>query len=291
LRNLAGKFDYTALLEDRSIGAGVKVENMIIVHLGLRRASQTTIPAELLRGAEMGATIDDSMRPRLEKLKGIQDPRKRIDAVVMLRKELSKSFENVVESSPEYRALMKWVGRLGLRVDQVEVRPTIHEVYLFRDHEVLKELQVLMRDRGKLRLKISKDPSQLRGRMQYVYPEEFDEDWIRRMGRLLGYPECCIDRYIQDHLNGVSVEHRASGQLKEAGNVDPHAYFSSHFFPCSPTCENALAKGRLYNKGLRRADERLGAAYETVLGENLETVRRQPEIIAEFLSRTGLVMG
>jgi hypothetical protein len=281
------KFDYTGLLEDLRIGAGVKVENMVVVQIGLRRSSQTTIPAELPRGAEMGAAIDDSMRPRFETLKGIQDPRKRVDAIVKLRKELSKSFEIVVESSPEYKALMGWADRLGLRVDQVEVRPTIHEVYLYRDREVLKELQGLMRERGKLREKFSKDPSQLRGRMQFVYPEEFDGDWIRRMGRLLGYPECCIDRYIQDRLNGVSVERRASEQLKEAGDVDPHAYFASHFFPCSPACDNALARGRLYHEGLRKVDERLGAAYEAVLGENLETVRRQPEIIAEFLSRTG----
>ena len=112
---------------------------------------------------------------------------------------------------------------------------------------------------------------------------------MRRMGRLLGYPECCTDRYIADRMNGVSVEHRASGQLKEAGVVDPHVYFVSHFFPCLPTCENALAKGRLYQETLAKVDERLGAVYEVVTRENLETVRRQPEIIAEFLSRTGSI--
>jgi len=281
------KFDYTGLLEDRRIGAGVKVENMVVVHLGLRRASQTTIPAELPSGAEMGAAIDDSIRPRLETLRGIQDPRRRIATVVALKKEMSKAFEGIVESSPEYKALMGWAERLGLRVNQVEVRPTIHEVYLYRDHDALKELQGLMRERGKLRDKVRRNPSQLRGRMQFAYPEEFEGEWIRRMGRLLGYPECCTDRYIQDRMNGVSVEHRASEQLKEAGDVDPHVYFAGHFFPCSPACENALAKGRLYQESLTKVDERLGVVYEAVMGENLETVRRQPEIIAEFLSRTG----
>jgi hypothetical protein len=283
------KFDYTGLLEDRRISAGVKVENMVVVHLGLRRASQTTIPAELPSGAEMGAAIDDSMRPRLETLKGIQDPRRRIATVVVLKKEMSKAFEGVVESSPEYKALMGWAERLGLRVNQVEVRPTIHEVYQYRDRDALKELQGLMRERGKLREKVRRNPSPLRGRMQLAYPEEFEGDWMRRMGRLLGYPECCTDRYIADRMNGVSVEHRASGQLKEAGVVDPHVYFVGHFFPCLPTCENALAKGRLYQETLAKVDERLGAVYEVVTRENLETVRRQPEIIAEFLSRTGSI--
>ncbi len=36
------------------------------------------------------------------------------------------------------------------------------------------------------------------------------------MGRLLGYPQCCVDRYAEDRSGGVNVETRAAGQLAEA---------------------------------------------------------------------------
>ena len=143
-----------------------------------------------------------------------------------------------------------------------------------------------MQERGKLRVEAVKKPDPSRGQIQFAYPEEFNSAWIRRMGRLLGYPDCCVDRYAMDREQSINAEERAAAQLKElTTGPDPHAYLSSYFFPCSPTCVKAVEKGELYHRKLSEVLPEAGEAYEVIIVENLDRVRRQPEIINEYLSR------
>jgi len=274
------------LLHDPFVASRVKVENLMLVGLGLRSCSQTTIPAELPSGPSMGEEIDARFKPSLEKLRAIQDQKTKIKEIGDIRKGMATAFDDLVEGSSEYKSLSTWAKKLGLRVNQVEVRPTVHEFYLYKEKETLKELQRLMQERGKLRVEAVKKPDPSRGQLQFAYPEEFNGAWIRRMGRLLGYPDCCIDRYAMDREQGVNAEARAAVQLKELPtNPDPHVYIASYFFPCSPACEKAKAKGELYYQRLSELLPEAGEAYEVILVENLDRVRRQPEIINEYLSR------
>lgn len=278
--------DFAKLLEDPEVARRVAVENMMLVVLDLRPLSQTTIPAELPGGATLGGAIDSRFKPRLEKLKLTQDPKAKIKEIGEIRKGMASAFEEIVEKSSEYKALSSWAKKLDLKVNQVEVRPTVHEFYLYRKKETLKELQALMQERGRLRVEAVKKPNPAHGEVQFAYPEEFNGAWIRRMGHLLGYPDCCVARYAEDRERGVNAEARAATQLKEqTAEPDPHAYLSGYFFPCSPTCENAVKRGYLYADGLKVAYTQAGEAYEKTLRENLERVRRQPEIIGEYLSR------
>jgi hypothetical protein len=278
--------DLKELLGESLLSKRIAVENLMLVALGLRPCSQTTIPAELPSGQRMGERIDARFKPRLERLRLMHDQKSKLKEIAEIRKEMAQAFDEVVEGSQEYRVLTSWVKRLGLKVDQVEVRPTLHEYYLYMERETLKELQRLMQERGKLRVEAVKKPDPSRGQLQFAYPEEFSGAWIRRMGRLLGYPDCCVDKYASDREQGVNAEMRAASQLKElALDPDPHAYLASYFFPCSPTCQKAREKGELYHRRLSEVLPEAGEAYGQIILENLERVRRQPEIIGEYLSR------
>jgi len=274
------------LLSETRIHIRVAVENLIIVGLNLRPCSQTTIPAELPSGSSIGEAIDVRFKPRLDQLRRIQDNKARITEISEIRKGMALAFDELVEGSDEYRCFISWVKRLGLKLDKVEVRPTAHEFYIYKDRETLKELHRLMQERGKLRVEALKKPNPSRGQLQFAYPEEFNGAWIRRMGQLLGYPDCCVDRYASDREQGVNAEARAAAQLKELGrDPDPYVYIASYFFPCSPTCEIARQKGEIYHRRLSEALPQAGEAYEKIIAENLDRVRRQPEIIDEYLSR------
>jgi hypothetical protein len=278
--------ELSELLQNPLIAKRVSVENLLLVRLGLRPCSQTTIPAELPSGPSIGAAIDNRFKPRLEKLRMIQDQKIKIKEISDIRKGMASAFDELVEGSAEYKSLSSWSKRLDLKVNQVEVRPTLHEFYVYREKETLKELQSLMQERGKLRIEAIKKPDPSRGQLQFAYPEEFNGAWIRRMGRLLGYPDCCVERYASDRQQGVNAEARAATQLKEfASPPDSHVYLASYFFPCSPTCQKASEKGMLYHKKLSEALPKAGEAYQTIIAENLDRVRRQPEIISEYLSK------
>ncbi len=278
--------DLLELLSEKRVPRRVAVENIMLVALGLRPCSQTTIPAELPSGQAMGERIDQRFKSRMEKLRLIIDQKQKLKEIAQIRKDMASAFDEVVEGSEEYRSFASWTKRLDLKVDQVEVRPTVHEFYLYRERDTLKELQRLMQERGKLRVEAMRKPDPSRGQLQFAYPEEFNGTWIRRMGKLLGYPDCCVDRYASDRGKGVSAESRAAAQLKELStDPDPHAYFASYFFPCSPTCQKAREKGELYHLMLSEALPKAGKAYEAIITENLDRVRMQPEIIGEYLNR------
>ena len=276
---------YPRLLGDSRLLRRVRLENLMLVALGQRSCSQTTIPAELPSGELMGAAIDSEARPGLERVRSTADPQEKLKAIAALKKTMSEGFDRHVEGSEEYRALESWARELGLKVDQVEVRPTVHEFYLYRSGEVLKWLQRLTEERGRLRKEALKKPDPQRGELQLAYPEEFNPTWIRQMGRLLGYPDCCAARYAEDRAAGINAEQRAAAQLKEARGADPYAYFTAYFFPCSPTCTNAVATGNRYHEALSGALPKAGDLYEASIQENLERVRNQPEIIGEYLKK------
>ncbi len=273
------------LLTDSNIYTYVKIENFALVYLGLRSLSQTTIPVELPSGHTMGEKIDNQFKPQVQKLRLLSNPKDKLKLISKIKKEMEKSFEIIVEGSNEYRALNQWVKELELKVNQVQVRPVVHEYYIYKTNDVLKQLQTLMRERGKLRIKALMKPDPSRGNIQLAFPEEFDGKWVRTMGNLLGYPKCCVDRYATDRELGTNAELRASNQSKEVKSADPHAYFDSYFFPCSPTCEKAIEKGKNYHDKLNEIAPEIARSYAQILTENMNRVSQQPEIIKRHFER------
>lgn len=282
-----------SLLSDTRLLRRIKVENYLLVYLGLRPCSLTTLPAELPGAGGLGKTIDERILPRMRHLSSIGDPGERLKAIEALKREMRKAYREVVEASQQYLGHLEWARNLGLRTLQFEVRPTVRELYLFRDRDVEKRLVNLMKERMRLREEVLHHPPQGLGRAHLVYPEEFNGGWVREMGELYGYPRCCVERYASDRENNISVEERAARQLKEAegrGEAESLAYFVGYFFPCHPRCPSAISTGKRFLEELRSIAPELGDIYESILKENLELIRRQPEIIAEHRRRAGEAM-
>lgn len=277
------------LLADTNVLNRVKMECLLLPYMGLRQVSQITIPAEYPGGLEMGEMIDRAVKPHVDRLQAITEPKAKLQAIQEARKLMEKQFETEVEGSEPYKAYYRWSDRLGLKSEQAQIRPTVHEIFLYRDRRDGRELKRLLNDRVKIRARVQRRPDPGMPRVRFAYPEEFDPKWIARMGRLLGYPECCVKRYAQDRAEGVNVETRAAQQLlhllKEEEKADTHAYILGFFFPCKPDCPKASEKGFRWHDEFSKLDERLGGIYAELLKFNATMVLRQPELINRYLAQ------
>jgi hypothetical protein len=276
------------LLKTNLILPRVKIENYLLPYLDLRPCSQTTLPAEMPGGAQMGVSIDEVMAPYVIKIKNIVNPREKLVAIASAKKRMADAFEKIVEDSDQFKALYDWSSKLDLHVNQVPVRPTVHEIFLYKKRSSKRDLTKLMKDRARLRVKAIKKPRINRGGLQFAYPEEFNSGWLKRMGRILGYPDCCSRAYAHNRASGINVELRAATQLREAlklGNVDSHSYLTSYFFPCKPDCEKALVSGYKWHDKLKEIDSRLDVAFSEMVVVNRESVLHQPEIIERYVSQ------
>jgi len=277
------------LLADEHVLNRVKMECLLLPHMGLRPVSQITVPAELPGGIEMGQRIDDAVKPHIVRLQAITEPKAKVQAIRETRKLMEAQFEKVVEDSDPWSAYYDWSDRLGLKSEQAQIRPTVHEIFLYKDGKEGRELKRLLKDRMKIRARVQRKPDPRMARVRFAYPEEFDVKWITRMGRLLGYPECCIKQYAQERAEGVNVETRAAKQLahllQEEKQVDTHAYILGFFFPCRPDCPNSSEKGFRWHDEFSKLDVRLGGIYAELLKFNATMVLKQPELINQYLSQ------
>ncbi len=209
-------------------------------------------------------------------------------AVQALKKVLEQKFDEVVETSESYKAYYHWADEMGLRKNQIKVRPSVHEIYYFKEKSTGDQLRKLMRERDKIRKNVQRRPGPNIGNIMFAYPEEFDKKWLLKNGALLGYPDCCVKQYADNRVNGVNDEARASSQLIAAlqgGEVDSHVYFTGFFFPCSPHCEKALETGIRWEEAFEKLSPKLSKLYESVLLMNAELVLRQPEFISKYLGQ------
>lgn len=267
----------------------VKMGNFLLVSLGLRPCSQMTLPAELQNVESMASAIDEQIFPKIRSLQSEPDPRKKLVLIGALKKEMRRTYERFVKGTEIYRSHLSWVERIGLRKMVVDVRPTIEELYIFKDKDIGKKLRKLMKDREKYRAEAIASVRTGMERTRYVFPEEFQGSWIREIGKILGYPACCVEAYASNREEGINVEFRASRQIEEAmkmGTLNPLTYFVGYFFPCSPNCDDALARGLICRERLFELHPGLGEMYLESVADNMEIVRRQPEITEKYKART-----
>ena len=237
----------------------------------------------------MGSTIDGMISPKMGQIRQKHDPRRRLVAIASLKKEMRTAYNRVVKASEQYRAHLDWAAALRLRTRVVDVRPTVQELYVFKERRLGGELKRLMRDREKIRKRAYAKASPEMDPIQLAYAEEFDGSWLQEMGEILGYPRCCVDAYASDRERGLNVEARAARQLEEtmvAGEADPLAYFVGYFFPCSPSCDEALFKGKECLSRLTDLDPSFGVIFSSLVAGNMENVLRQPEVIARYQVKT-----
>jgi len=285
---LVGEVWLNKFLEDGNILPRIKIENFLLVKLSLRPCSLMTLPAELPNADAIGGVIDEQVLPKLGGLRSERDSKKKLRLIDALKKEMRIAYEKNVKGSEQYKSHMFWIKQLGLRSITVGVRPTLEELYIFRENEVGKKLSRLMKDRERYRAEVIKSAKPGMDKARFVYPEEFKTSWLREIGKILGYPDCCVEAYASDREEGRNVEARASQQLKESeetGAVNSFAYSVGYFFPCFPSCGEAQAMGASYRKGLVELLPSLGELYDVSIVQNMERVRHQPEIIEQYKAR------
>ncbi|MFW5739843.1 MAG: DUF483 domain-containing protein, partial [Myxococcota bacterium] len=108
---------------------------------------------------------------------------------------------------------------------------------------------------------------------------EGDGPWpemVRRLGRLLGYPSCCVERFASVphyHLDSYTWLHICN-RLEAPGSVDPLSnpgpgMLYSHV-PCSPTCEQTLrlARAVLDEAGRRTTSDSAQVVVEALRGHH-----------------------
>ena len=267
----------------------VKIDDYLLVAVDVRPCSFVTVPAEFPNGLKMGKQIDELCRQDYQELMNADIYRK-AELILKLRNKIREAFKIVVCGSETYRAYSKWAEKLSLQTYEAEVRPSVHELYLFKNLKTRKELKKLTKTRHNLREKILKSAAHPQSKICLAYPEEGSPEYLTYVGKLLGYPPCCVDSYLNDRLRGTpTVEHRVSEQIKELKRrADPStfAFFVKDFFPCSPGCENAIEIGARAHSVLGSMSPRLGEIYLNCTKSNMRTAERYPELIK--LSKKGL---
>ncbi len=274
----------TQLLRDPFLLDYVKIEAYLAVVLGIRPSSLITIPAEFPNKDLYGKQIDALCREDLRILKNAGVADKPV-LIQRLKEKIRKSFKQVVIASKAYQTHVKWAKQLFLQSYQVEVRPSIHEFYLFKDSHVERKLRRLVEVR-KIAKKtaLTDSPKVHAQRLNLVYGEEHSYDFLNSMGELLGYPSCCVQSYIEDRLQKkASVEIRASKQIEELRNngEKPYtfAFFARNFFPCTPKCKKANAVGKSISAQLMDFSPKLADLHLDCLKKNVATIENYPESI------------
>jgi len=267
----------------------VKVDDYLLVALDLRPCSFLTVPAEFPDGLELGKQIDELCRQDYQALMSA-DVYQKAELILKLRDRIREAFNTIVSSSESYRAHLKWAKQLSLQTYETEVRPSVHELYLFRNARIKKELKRLTEMRRQLREKMLVSATSPQPKICLAYPEESSPECLAHVGKLLGYPPCCVNSYISDRLReSPIVEQRVSEQIKElkdrAGS-NAFAFFVKDFFPCSPVCEKAVKIGANAYSTLGSINPRLGEIYLRCTKINMRTAERYPELIK--LSKKGL---
>ncbi len=274
------------LLDEPLLTDHVKTEGYLMTALGIRPCALVTIPAELPDGAELGRKIDMLCAEDLRKVTEAPVEKKPV-FIAKLRSRIQESFRKVVLSSGTCRAHLSWSKRLSLQILDVEVRPSIHELYLFKNPAVRKQLKRLAALRAAARKELAFSKGFARTRTGLAYAEELSADYLHSAGELLGYPPCCVKSYIDDRVGGgVNVETRASEQLRQIDEatrqLSVYAYFARNFFPCHPQCQNAIEIGKNASTRLTNVNPKLGAAYSECLRKNAKTVEEYPELTQQY---------
>ena len=271
--------------DEEKITSRVKIEAYLSTYLDLRKCSQMIIPAEYPDSMELGKKIDEKMKTHVNMLQKIKDPNAKAVGVQAVSKMFEKHFEEIVEDSESYKIHASWADKLKLKSTQTAVRPTIHELYYFKDRKTRKETRQIIKDRRKIKQITIRNANYGDNRILFAFPEEFDKGWLEKMGSLLGYPDCCVKFYTKGRINGVNVEIRATQQLIDAlkeKEVDTHAYYASNFLPCSPSCSKAIDQGYLWSNKLLELGEEWEKLYHEILFHNTELILKQPEIVKQL---------
>jgi hypothetical protein len=287
------------LVAERGITELSKTNNFLPVCLGLRQLALTYLPAEFPGGNRMGEAIDRYFKenyvpgeaPRAGLLNRFRRRGPHADQEAELlakRRVLEQAYNEIAAGSPAYAAHLDWLDRMTLNHYQVKRRPSLREMFIYRDRRVKDRVVELEDIAEKARQRVAEGPGD-RAPLEYVYANEFDPKYLRGLGEMLGYPACCVERYVEDRMKGQNVEQRAWEQVhrmqSDGKSVDIHAYYVKDFFPCTPDCEAARAQGELWEAAYEALSPDLRDMYVGAMYQCFELVQNYPVLITQHRQR------
>lgn len=270
------------LLNDGTVLERVKVEDLLPVAAGVRPAALVVIPSDLPDALTLGGAIDALVSQRRVRWQAAVRP------LARLRRQaeaLREAYARVVEASTSYRGLKGWIERLGLSAWQLEVRPTVRYLVVYRDPSpvpLLAELAQMLTERRK----------RIAGWV------ETDPKFAELLGKVLGYPACCLDNYVRHLAQGVPYEDGMAAQLAarvaRGEEPDEAVFFAAGFLPCDPGCAAARAVGTGIREALAAWGPELAERCRQVCRHNLVEAARPPaerRRYVEVLERTRRLLG
>ena len=258
------------LLDEHQILERAKLEGLLAVTLGARPCALLNIPADLPEGERLASEVEQSCRDAYLRAAGETDSQERLQRVREFTQERREAFSRIVLGSTAYHLLISWSRSLGLDTTTSEVLPTTWDLYLYKGLRMRMRIHRLTATR--LQIRQQKRTAMFGENRIALFIEEFSSEYVLELGQLLGYPLCCVRRFIEDRAAHSSAEERASEQLRsnraEGKEIDFFAYPLKNFFPCSPECQQARACGEGIHKLLSQALPEAGERYRNLLKEN-----------------------
>jgi hypothetical protein len=259
----------------------VKLEAVLAVAFEARPCALVNIPADLPEGEKLAAEVEQSCRDAYLEARNEGDRQRKLELVKAFTQDRRSAFARIVVSSPAFLALSSWSKEFGLTARSSEVLPTTWELYLFKGLRTRMHIRRLTAMRTQIRRQDRRPINSENHPM--LFAEEFSPGYVRQVGEALGYPPCCIERFVQDRANHVTAEDRASEQIRsfraEGKEIDLSAYYLKDFFPCSPICQEAGTRGQKMHKVLSQISPEVGERYRRLLETNLSLVERFPDIV------------
>ena len=129
-----------------------------------------------------------------------------------------------------------------------------------------------------------------------------EREWakmVRAEGKILGYPRCCIDRFVRGKLKSEPQETRIIAECIEEGILgeiysllrepsepkeELFVFFTSNFYPCEIGCERALKIGLAVRESL---EGKLRRAYELKVILNSSNLLMSAYSTYRFVRRRG----
>jgi len=269
------------LLDEPLILERVKLEALLAVALEARPCALLNIPADLPEGEKLAFEVEHSCRDFYLRAVGEVDAQRKLERVREFTQKRREAFSRLILGSPAYRLLIAWSKRLGLDTITTEVLPATWELYLCKG--LHQRIRVRRSTAMRFRLRQKKRAIMLGKSYPALFVEEFSPEYVLELGQLLGYPLCCVKRFIEDRTAQLTAEERASEQLRrsraEEKEIDLFAYPLKDFFPCSPSCQQARAYGEGIHRRLSQALPEAGEQYRKLLVDNSLLVERYPDIM------------
>ena len=252
---------------------------MLLSKLGFKNCSSITIPRDLTNGQTLAEDINKQYQEKVTNYESKFSLRKlSLSPSGMVKKAvrhkqdiLRKICNESINKNESYHRVISWAKIIGLLGIEFEVRPSIREMLFIPEPNKKKEIEKLMHFRAILKKDAQKTFNEKTPVQVLLYPEELNPRYVEEIGKITGYPECCIRAFMEDRTKGDNPHIRgALDYYKASKNKTPEvwAYYTGEFVPCRTDCRAAQSLGKKAYEKLTDIDKNIAEDYKKMMAEN-----------------------